>query len=199
MIRSNKQHYLLLQRLFLSSQRPFLSSQRKLGSSTKKTPPLDSSFRWNDILCYLLLILFLLPNAALAFSTTPKPIYQTSTVTVTRADATTLTLTIDIAANEAARRQGLMFRESLPEDGGMLFIFPTAHNVNMWMKNTYIPLDMLFIAEDGTIVSIAENTTPHSLTRITAGQEVKAVLELNAGAAQRLRIHTGDHLAWKTP
>lgn len=81
----------------------------------------------------------------------------------------------------------------------MLFIFTTPHNVSMWMKNTTIPLDMLFITEDGTIVSIAENTTPHSLTRITAGQEVKAVLELNAGAAVRLRIQKGDHLTWRKP
>ena len=99
---------------------------------------------------------------------------------------------IEIARTLDEMRTGLMFRKSMDENAGMLFDYQTERPVTMWMKNTYIPLDMLFIKKDGTIHRIERNTTPHSEKRIPSGSPVAAVLELNAGTANRLNISAGD-------
>jgi uncharacterized membrane protein (UPF0127 family) len=90
------------------------------------------------------------------------------------------------------RARGLMFRRYLPADRGMLFEFGAEAPVAMWMKDTFIPLDMLFIRKDGTINSIAMNTEPHSTRTIGTSEPVWSVLELNAGTAHRLGIKLGD-------
>ena len=108
----------------------------------------------------------------------------------TDGDATMFT--VEIADTEASRERGLMFRQRLPEDRGMLFDFGEPRPVSMWMKNTYIPLDMLFIRADGTIAYIAENTVPKSLDTIGISEPVKAVLELPAGTARKKQIRAGD-------
>jgi uncharacterized membrane protein (UPF0127 family) len=100
--------------------------------------------------------------------------------------------TVEIADTDALRARGLMFRQRLPEDRGMLFDFKTAREAAMWMKNTYISLDMLFIRTDGTIAYIAENTVPQSLEVIGVREPVLAVLELAGGTARKLGIRTGD-------
>jgi uncharacterized membrane protein (UPF0127 family) len=100
--------------------------------------------------------------------------------------------TVEIADTEPLRSRGLMFRQRLPEDRGMLFDFETPRPVSMWMKNTYIPLDMLFIREDGTIAYIAENTVPQSLDTIGVSEPVLAVLELAGGTAKKRGIRAGD-------
>ena len=89
-----------------------------------------------------------------------------------------------------------MNRRSLPAEGGMLFDFGVERPVAMWMKNTLIPLDMLFIAADGRIVDVAERTVPMSLEVIPSPVPVSAVLEVNGGTAERLRIKPGDRLAF---
>jgi uncharacterized membrane protein (UPF0127 family) len=108
----------------------------------------------------------------------------------TEGDATMFT--VEIADTDALRARGLMFRQRLPEDRGMLFDFGTPRQVSMWMKNTYISLDMLFIREDGTIAYIAENTVPKSLDTVGVSEPVIAVLELVGGSAKRLGIRAGD-------
>ena len=108
----------------------------------------------------------------------------------TDGDATMFT--VEIADTDATRERGLMFRQRLPEDLGMLFDFGEPRPVSMWMKNTYIPLDMLFIRSDGTIAYIAENTVPKSLDTIGITEPVKAVLELAGGTAKRKDIRSGD-------
>lgn len=90
--------------------------------------------------------------------------------------------------------QGLMFVKQMPDDAGMLFVYPRSRPVSMWMKNTVLPLDMLFIRADGTIESIVANTTPQSLRRISSQGNVRGVLELNAGLAARLGIQPGDRV-----
>ncbi len=85
-----------------------------------------------------------------------------------------------------------MFRKTLPGDHGMLFIWPKDARVTMWMKNTLIPLDMVFIDSHGRIVYIAANTTPESTATITVGQPVRAVLELAGGTAALDGIKVGD-------
>jgi uncharacterized membrane protein (UPF0127 family) len=100
--------------------------------------------------------------------------------------------TVEIADTEPARERGLMFRKDLPAGKGMLFDFRREQEVGFWMKNTLIPLDMLFIAGNGRIVSIAHDATPMSETVIRSGAPVKAVLEVAGGTARRLGIEPGD-------
>ena len=97
-----------------------------------------------------------------------------------------------IADNEDLRERGLMFRQRLPEDHGMLFDFGQPKPAAMWMKNTYVALDMVFIRADGTIAYVAENTVPRSLDVIGVQEPVLAVLELAAGTARRLGLRAGD-------
>ncbi len=101
---------------------------------------------------------------------------------------------VEVARNDADRAQGLMYRRSMPANQGMLFDFGRVEPVSMWMQNTYLPLDMLFVRQDGTIARIAANTEPLSTRTIPSGEPVLAVLELNAGTAARLGIKAGDRL-----
>jgi hypothetical protein len=98
---------------------------------------------------------------------------------------------VEIADTEAERAQGLMFREKLGAEEGMLFVYPSDRVVGMWMKNTLIPLDMLFIAADGRVLGIVERTVPHSTATVSSEEPVRAVLELNGGTVARLGIGAG--------
>jgi uncharacterized protein len=102
--------------------------------------------------------------------------------------------TVELAANDAERERGLMFRKELPEGRGMLFDFEQERPVAFWMHNTYIPLDMIFIRSDGRILSIAENTTPLSDALVPSGGPVRAVLEVIGGTAHKLGIAPGDRV-----
>jgi uncharacterized protein len=104
------------------------------------------------------------------------------------------TFQAEVARNDADRTQGLMYRRSMPADQGMLFDFGRVEPVSMWMQNTYLSLDMLFIRPNGTIARIAANTEPLSTRTIPSGEPVLAVLELNAGTAARLGIKAGDRV-----
>ena len=102
---------------------------------------------------------------------------------------------VEIADDDEERRIGLMYRTTMPEDAGMLFDFGPAEEIrSMWMKNTLIPLDMAFIAADGRIVRIAENTLPRSLASIGSGEPALAVLEVNGGRFSALGVKTGDYV-----
>src|SRR5690606_15251797 len=102
---------------------------------------------------------------------------------------------VEMAVTPEERSKGLMFRRELPPGRGMLFDFQGEGPIAMWMKNTYISLDMIFIRADGRIARIAENTVPHSEATISSGAPVKAVLEVIAGTAKRLGISPGDRVA----
>jgi uncharacterized membrane protein (UPF0127 family) len=101
---------------------------------------------------------------------------------------------VEVMRTPEERAKGLMFRRYMPADRGMLFEFGAEAPVAMWMKDTFIPLDMLFIKKDGIIKSMALNTEPHSLRTIGSGEPIWSVLELNAGTAQRLGISPGDQV-----
>ena len=101
---------------------------------------------------------------------------------------------IELAKTDADRARGLMFRQSMPADQGMLFDFERDHMVSMWMRNTYIPLDMVFAHADGRIHRIEARTEVQSERTISSGVPVRAVLELNAGIAEKLGIKPGDRL-----
>ena len=99
---------------------------------------------------------------------------------------------VEMAANDADRERGLMYRKSLPEGHGMLFDFGYPQATAFWMHNTYIPLDIIFIAPDGHIIRIAENAKPMSDTLIPSGGLVRGVLEVIGGTSRKLGIKAGD-------
>jgi len=101
---------------------------------------------------------------------------------------------IELALDDSHREYGLMFRTELPEMNGMLFIYDQKRALSMWMKNTYISLDILFIDENGKIIRIAESCQPRSLSIIRSGGEAKAVLEFNGGLTKKLGIEVGDQI-----
>ena len=104
---------------------------------------------------------------------------------------------IYLAVNGQQQRRGLMFVRELPERTGMLFVYPDENYRSMWMKNTFISLDMLFARRDGSIANIASDTVPQSERSITSSEPVSFVLELNAGTARRLSIDTDSRLVWE--
>ena len=101
---------------------------------------------------------------------------------------------VEVMRTPAEQAKGLMFRRYMPDDRGMLFDFGRADIVQMWMKNTYIPLDMVFVGADGRVVSIAADTEPLSERTISSGAPATGVVELNAGAAARIGLAVGDRV-----
>ena len=108
-----------------------------------------------------------------------------------------LRLTVEVARTPAQRAQGLMFRTRLDPQTGMLFLFGSEGEVGMWMKNTLISLDMLFIGDDERVKRIVPRTTPLSEKTIRSGEPAVAVLELAAGSAARLGIRVGDRVRFR--
>lgn len=103
-------------------------------------------------------------------------------------------ITVELAISALQHQHGLMYRKQLPENEGMLFLLPNPHSMQMWMKNTLIPLDMVFILPDHTIAMIAHNAVPESLEIIECPEPVSAVLELAGGTAERLSLKKGDRV-----
>lgn len=123
-------------------------------------------------------------------------------VTVVTAAGASHRFDVDLAATSAQQEQGLMYRPSIPADGGMLFApYPPdggpPRAARFWMKNTPSALDILFIRPDGTVATIAENTVPFSEAGVESGEPVAAVLELAGGRAAELGISPGDKVSWK--
>ncbi len=105
-------------------------------------------------------------------------------------------LTIEIADNEAETTQGLMYRRTMPDSCGMIFIMNTYEPQKFWMKNTYIPLDIVYLDESKKIVTIQANTTPFSEAGVESYEKAKFVLEVNAGYCKRKGIEKGDLVKW---
>ncbi len=143
----------------------------------------------------------LLGGSILAMLTCIAPIFgfaasdspSDSTLTIATRDAHHL-FTIEIARTPAEMERGLMFRDRLAPDHGMLFLYTEDRFVSFWMKNTLIPLDLIFADATGRILHIAERTVPLSTDLIFSEHPVRAVLEVNGGTADRLRISIGDRL-----
>lgn len=104
---------------------------------------------------------------------------------------------VEIADDPMERARGLMFREAMAEDHGMLFDFAREQPVAFWMKNTPLSLDMIFIKADGTIVRIADDTTPFSTDSIPSGEPVRFVLEVRADTSDRIEIEPGDRIEYQ--
>lgn len=101
---------------------------------------------------------------------------------------------IELAVTPDEQRTGLMYRREMAKDAGMLFLYDNGSRITMWMANTYMPLDMLFIGPDGRITHIVERTVPESTELIGSNGPARAVLELNGGTASRLGIKVGDRV-----
>jgi uncharacterized protein len=117
--------------------------------------------------------------------------FTRSTLKIATPDARLHTFKIWIADDPQRRARGLMFVERLDDDAGMLFVYPQVEPVSMWMKNTHIALDMLFVGPDGRVEHVVENTTPMSLDTIESQAPVRGVVELKGGVAARLKIRPG--------
>lgn len=138
------------------------------------------------------LALFLL--LALAVAAVAGVEFSKDKMRLVTADKRVHELTVELAVAPEQREQGLMFRRSMAPDHGMLFDFGETRRVMMWMKNTYLPLDMLFVDSDGMVRTIREGAVPLSEAIIDSGEPVAFVLELNAGTVKRLQIRAGDRL-----
>jgi len=101
-------------------------------------------------------------------------------------------LTVEVAETPEQRERGLMYREAMAADAGMIFNYHQDQRISMWMENTILPLDMVFIRADGTVYGIAIGAVPFSRDLISSGEPVRAVLEVNAGTVDRLGIKPGD-------
>jgi hypothetical protein len=115
-----------------------------------------------------------------------------STLKVSTINGETHTFKVEVAASAPTRGTGLMNRRSLAEGTGMIFIFPKPKQVMMWMKDTLVPLDMLFIDASGHVINIAENARPMDETNIPSKGLAAYVLELSGGSAKRLHLAPGD-------
>lgn len=120
--------------------------------------------------------------------------FATSELNVETASGRHFRFTVELALTPQQQAQGLMFRESLAPDAGMLFLYNTPQPAAFWMKNTLIPLDMLFIAPDGRVVNIHDRAVPHSEDAIRSDGPVLGILEINGGLANRLGIRPGDRV-----
>ena len=143
----------------------------------------------------LLMLLASLPVPVFAEgadTTKAQPELPKERLVITTRDGTPPQFDVEMALTLDQQTVGLMFRPSVPADGGMLFDWGTPRDSQMWMRNTVASLDMVFINEDGTIRHIAEHTVPQSLAVIDSAGPVRATLELAAGTAERLDIRVGD-------
>lgn len=135
----------------------------------------------------------MLPVAALA-QTGPQPELPKETLVIVTRDGKRHAFNVEMAIAPEHQTIGLMFRTSVPANGGMLFDWGAPRASQMWMRNTISSLDMLFINQDGSIRTIAERTVPQSLATIDSGGAVRGTLELAAGTAERLDIRVGDRV-----
>lgn len=124
------------------------------------------------------------------FEGTIDDAFDKSTVIISTSRNACHLFDVYLALTYEQRRRGLMFVRELPETSGMLFVYRQRQILSIWMKNTYIPLDIVFFAADGRIVNIHENAEPHSLTSRRSEEAVNYVLELNGGTSERLGIDT---------
>ena len=139
-------------------------------------------------------LLWLAPVALLALSPVGSRAANLETLEIVSKSGVQV-FSVEVMRTPDERAKGLMFRRELPDGRGMLFDFSPEQNVSMWMKNTYLSLDMIFIRADGRILRIAENTTPESEAIIPAGGPVRGVLEVIAGTAKKYGIAPGDLVA----
>ncbi|HEX3536626.1 MAG TPA: DUF192 domain-containing protein [Stellaceae bacterium] len=156
------------------------------------TPPMNSSLARRTLLLVLAATLLAATPAAAQLARFP-----TAPLTIVTASGPHR-FTVEVATTPAQMEQGLMFRQSLAPDAGMIFDYGGVSMASMWMKNTLIPLDMLFVDAKGRVIGIHERAVPQSLDTIPSPGPARAVIELNGGTAARLGIRPGDKVVFPT-
>lgn len=136
------------------------------------------------------------PAAASEAATHPVSGLEVIPLSVTTGDARH-EFRVEVAASKAEQSRGLMFRTELGPDEGMVFPYQAPQQLGFWMKNTPLPLDIIFIGEDGRIVNIAAQTTPYSTESVYSDGPALAVLEIPGGRAAELGIEPGDRVEWQ--
>lgn len=142
-------------------------------------------------LCYCLVLLLFI-SAGCAAQTR----FKTGSLTIATRSGE-LNYRVEVADTDRLKSIGLMYRASMPEHQGMLLLNEKPQRMNIWMKNTFIPLDIIYIDRNGYIVKIVENARTESTTVMPSDGKVKAVLELNAGQVQRQEIAVGDRVTYQ--
>ena len=142
---------------------------------------------------YIYILIFISIAFTNANADTNKITFQKSSLTIQTKDSEYI-FNIEIAVTEKERSRGLMYRKELKQTEGMLFLYPEKQIIKMWMKNTLIPLDMIFINNNGKIMDIFKMTIPKDLTPIGPDVKLKGVLEINGGLTSYLNINKGDFI-----
>ena len=143
--------------------------------------------------CLATVLLSLSVLAAAPVAAYAQEVMRVEPITIVTTDVAE-SFNAEVADSDATRERGLMFRQVMPKDQAMLFDFEQPRPVSMWMKNTLVSLDMLFVRADGSIAALAENTVPKSLDTIGVQEPVRAVVELAAGTLKRVGVKKGDHV-----
>ncbi len=151
-------------------------------------PPSASAFGKNPVFAALLLAAALALFSLFPTASRAEALQKLQIVTTTGAHE----FQVELADSPEKRAKGLMYRRSMPQDHGMLFDFHQLTPVMMWMKNTYIPLDMVFVSHDGVVTNVATDAKPMSEDIISSGDPAYAVIELNAGVAREIGLAPGD-------
>ncbi len=143
------------------------------------------------IAALLIILLFTAPSRA---DSSGPVVFGHSEVKIVTAAGGSYLFNVELAETAEQLHQGLMFRDSMPDESGMLFLLGVNDVATFWMRNTFLPLDMMFIAHDGRITNIHRNAAPGSTAIISSTEPVVSVLEVNAGITARLGIHAGDRV-----
>ena len=149
-------------------------------------------------LCFLGVAVLGVLQAAV-YGQAPVPAFRKDAelIFVSARGVTLARIDVEIAERAADRMRGLMFRERMDENQGMLFVFPAEEPLSFWMKDTPLPLDIIFLGADRTIVTIRENTVPFSEASVPSDRPAQYVVEVNAGFAARHRLAPGDRVFWQ--
>ncbi|MCI0467836.1 MAG: DUF192 domain-containing protein [Beijerinckiaceae bacterium] len=164
-----------------------MTSSRKL-ITRRPHPAYIPALGWLGVGC--LAISLVLAQATHA-GEAPRPQLKLENLEIVTSSGTHV-FSVEVMRTDQQRERGLMFRRFLPQDQGMVFGFEAERPLMMWMKNTYLPLDMIFIGRSGKVTGLAENTEPLSEEIIPSGAPAYAVLEVNAGTAGRIGLRIGD-------
>lgn len=150
------------------------------------------------IICVILALAACSPQPATSEGTMPEldRAFEFAQLEIINDSGERLSFDIYLAKTDEQRRRGLMFVRNMPERTGMLFIYDEEDIHSMWMKNTYIPLDIIYALGDGSVSSVIQDTVPLSLTSLASREPVQYVLELNAGAARQFGIGRSSQIIW---
>ena len=179
-------------------------AKRKKGNSKKNRPPSPVQTPRQKRMGYLLLLLLFPIAGGIIYSTIPKkPKVGPQFIKegelqflAAEKDSVIQAIDIEIADTPDTRTQGLMWRRTMEEKQGMLFIMEENEPQSFWMLNTYLSLDIIYVNEDQEIVSIQANTTPQSTQSVPSGAPAKYVVEVNAGFCERFGLQVGDRIRW---